>query len=828
MNVAIEVQLALERALTQADQLFDRLDRARVAASQIRVNADNIRLPSGGGASGSTGNNSQAAAQLNALSAAIARQRATAQTAWQATAQMNATISASVAAANAATGAVNALAAAQARAAATGQQNAAAQHQHATQTGNLLGGIVRLAASYITLRGAFDFTKDSINQAIAVENLTNTLTATSGSAKQAASDLGFLRSESQRIGVNFIDSSREFVKFSVALDSAGMSAQIGRDAFTALAEAGRRMGLTSQQQASTFLALEQMISKGTVSAQELRLQLGNALPGALQVAARSMGLTTKELQKLVESGNLASTEFIPKFIEQLQKELPATAETLASTSAELSRLGNAWQEFKAKVGEGLSPVTKDIATGLASELQRTTALLTLNDVRLQKGDASVGFLALDNQDKRRALSQRFPQAEPVGPQDIRVRQGLFGTVTSGGPDWAQAFLRMQREQIASINKVEKVRNANQAESDRISGSDVIQDADLEKASFFWQTYRRLESETLDEELSKRDEISRKFDEDIARIRQNKKQLSQPLVDELVSLAEAGRENQLAIFDEKEWQESLQQAEKDWQDFVENSRRMAREAKKEDAILKTPLSTDFGDLRAQRGVLREQMFASTTVEDFQISASRIGQINQAMFAQLQANQVSWQESFTFGIDEVVEHWGSASERMANIGATVADSIQSNMTEGLTRAILETDNAQQAFADMTNAIVADLLKIAIQELFVKQIVSGLGGLFGTAAHTGGVIGSGGMTTQFAPRFHAGGAVGDEQLIMGRRGEVIFTPEQIKMLGGNQKQSGKGVEILNVFDEKLIDQRLAANPDLVVNAISRRRGAIRALLT
>lgn len=808
MNVAIEVQLAIDRALAQTDALFDKFQRVQAVASNISVSAANIRLPNvtggGSGGSGSGGNNSQAASQLASLTAAIARQRATAQTAWQATAQMNATISASTAAANAAATAVNALAAAQARQAAAGHNAAAAQNQNVQANNNLLAGLTRMAAGYLTVSAAFNFTKDAVAQAIAVENLTNTLSATSGSAKQAASDLAFLRAESQRIGVNFIDSSREFVKFNVALDAAGMSAQVGRDAFTALAEAGRRMGLTSQQQASTFLALEQMISKGTVSAQELRLQLGNALPGALQIAARSMGLTTKELQKLVESGNLASTEFLPKFIGQLQKELPATAETLASTSAELARLGNQWQDFKAKLGQNL-PVKQGI--GFVSGAVEIASAMVDN-----RSAAEIGAARSPERKRRAQIASMLTAGDDSflsGADDVDIDR------------WAGMEARLQAQ-------AERRKKNLQQEAERISGSDQISENEIQRAQKFWKTYRQLELQTLDEEDNKRQEIIQRYDDAISKIRENREGFSQGMIGELVSVAEAARENQLAIFDEKQWQESLQEAEKDWQDFLENSRRMAKESKKEEeALPRTPLSRNFGDLRAQRGVLMEQMFAANTVEDFQNTSTRIGQINQAMFAQLRANQVEWQDSFTFGIDEVVERWGSASERMANVGAGVAESIQSNMTEGLTRAILETENAQQAFADMANAIVADLLKIAIQELFVKQIVSGLGGLFGAAAHTGAVIGSGGSTTQFAPRFHAGGAVGDEQLIMGRRGEVVFTPEQMKMLAGGQKQTGKGVEILNVFDEKLIDQRLAANPDLVVNAIGRRRGAIRALL-
>jgi len=42
-----------------------------------------------------------------------------------------------------------------------------------------------------------------------------------------------------------------------------------------------------------------MASKGVVSMEELRGQLGEALPGALQAAASGMGVTTVDLIKLV-------------------------------------------------------------------------------------------------------------------------------------------------------------------------------------------------------------------------------------------------------------------------------------------------------------------------------------------------------------------------------------------------------------------------------------------------------------------------------------------------------------------------------------------------
>ena len=48
-------------------------------------------------------------------------------------------------------------------------------------------------------------------------------------------------------------------------------------------------------------ALAQMASKGTVSMEELRQQLGDRLPGALGLAAKGLGITEQELIKLVSA-----------------------------------------------------------------------------------------------------------------------------------------------------------------------------------------------------------------------------------------------------------------------------------------------------------------------------------------------------------------------------------------------------------------------------------------------------------------------------------------------------------------------------------------------
>lgn len=80
--------------------------------------------------------------------------------------------------------------------------------------------------------------------------------------------------------------------------------------------------------------------------EELRQQLGDRLPGSFQTAAKSMGLTERELTKLVESGQLASDEFIRNFIPALNKsamDSGALAASLETSRVAMQRFNTAVQ-----------------------------------------------------------------------------------------------------------------------------------------------------------------------------------------------------------------------------------------------------------------------------------------------------------------------------------------------------------------------------------------------------------------------------------------------------------------------------------------------------
>jgi len=103
-------------------------------------------------------------------------------------------------------------------------------------------------------------------------------------------------------------------------------------------------------------ATQQMISKGVISSEELRQQLGESLPGAFQIAARAMGVTTQELSKILEQGQVLSEDFLPKFAQQLSAETANGVAGAANSSVSaVTAFNNAVFETQAALGKGLLP-----------------------------------------------------------------------------------------------------------------------------------------------------------------------------------------------------------------------------------------------------------------------------------------------------------------------------------------------------------------------------------------------------------------------------------------------------------------------------------------
>lgn len=172
------------------------------------------------------------------------------------------------------------------------------------------------------------------------------------SAVGSAAEIAYLRRTTNELGLEFDSTAKAYQQFSAAARGTSLEGEKARAVFESVAKASAVMGLNAENTSGVLLALQQMISKGTVQSEELKSQLGERLPGAFQTAARAMGVTTAELGKMLEQGKVVADDFLPKFAQELDRSLGDAAEKAADRlDAAVNRYNTAWDRFKQNVGD---------------------------------------------------------------------------------------------------------------------------------------------------------------------------------------------------------------------------------------------------------------------------------------------------------------------------------------------------------------------------------------------------------------------------------------------------------------------------------------------
>ena len=90
-------------------------------------------------------------------------------------------------------------------------------------------------------------------------------------------------------------------------------------ALQSIIDAVSHFGGNDESLGRVSLALQQMAGKGVVSMEELRRQLGDALPGAMKAMASAMNLTMGQLVKVVGTGTLESKNAIYQLTAELDR-----------------------------------------------------------------------------------------------------------------------------------------------------------------------------------------------------------------------------------------------------------------------------------------------------------------------------------------------------------------------------------------------------------------------------------------------------------------------------------------------------------------------------
>tara|TARA_R110002020_G_scaffold175493_1_gene367396 strand:+ start:12257 stop:13795 length:1539 start_codon:yes stop_codon:yes gene_type:complete len=218
---------------------------------------------------------------------------------------------------------------------------------------------------------------ESVKVAGAYDKIDNGLKTVFGSAEDANKEFEFLKNISEDLGLSLRSAATGFVQVSAAAKGTTLEGEGVKNLFIGVAEASTALGLSADESKGALRAISQVMSKGKVQAEELRGQLGERIPGAFQIAARAMNMTTSELDKMLVRGELLSEDFLPKFGAQLRKEFGDSAQSASnSIVANTNRMKNAWEgtmkgmgataaEFFPIVTSGLNRFNEGVAEAIA-------------------------------------------------------------------------------------------------------------------------------------------------------------------------------------------------------------------------------------------------------------------------------------------------------------------------------------------------------------------------------------------------------------------------------------------------------------------------------
>jgi tape measure domain-containing protein len=147
----------------------------------------------------------------------------------------------------------------------------------------------------------------------------------------------------------------------VKLKTAGLDPTKG--SLQALLDSVAKFGGSSEQLKRASIAIQQMGGKGVVSMEELRQQLGEAVPDAIQMMATGMKMGMGELVKAISKGTVEAQSAMGKmFAVMTLMNQGAAAKMMDTWVGILAQMNTRWELFKNAVGQaGFAEAAKDAA-----------------------------------------------------------------------------------------------------------------------------------------------------------------------------------------------------------------------------------------------------------------------------------------------------------------------------------------------------------------------------------------------------------------------------------------------------------------------------------
>lgn len=220
------------------------------------------------------------------------------------------------------------------------------------------GELLSIAAAYTGVFAVGGAVRSIYDASVLTQRATARLAAKfDGDFTAIEKEIKFVREEADRLGIEFETLLEQYTRFVNNVPEGTMNIDQIRYTFTGVAEASRAAGLGTQDIQSVFVALGQIASKGALSMEELRQQLGERIPGAIENTAKGLSkmtgelITTEELLSRINKGEVGSAAIVA-LAESLRDEFgPALETALDSPLAAMARFRNTLYDIRLEIAE---------------------------------------------------------------------------------------------------------------------------------------------------------------------------------------------------------------------------------------------------------------------------------------------------------------------------------------------------------------------------------------------------------------------------------------------------------------------------------------------
>ena len=256
-------------------------------------------------------------------------------------------------------------------------------------TGNMMAALqasIATLGANLSIAGGVELGKAMVTTAIRVDSLRTAFESIYKDSVRAGAQLDYIRQVTNELGLEFYSTAESAKGFFAAAETSDLK-ENAEEIFHAFSSAVSALKMTDEKAASVFLAISQMLSKGKISAEEMRQQLGEHLPGAVQMLASAMGVSLQKLDKMFEAGEVGLENLLLLAREVEKTYGMAGAKAGDALLGQMNKLRSEWTDFKAQF------VDSDEITNMLKGAREGVSFLTDNIDGLRKlvQSLAVGF-----------------------------------------------------------------------------------------------------------------------------------------------------------------------------------------------------------------------------------------------------------------------------------------------------------------------------------------------------------------------------------------------------------------------------------------------------